>query len=99
MPSPSEVDRGKVARGMAACRHDPKRQHGHLLTQVSLTVWTYLKTYLKKQQMLYWPKKIALKDQNYRIFKHNPINKRAMFLIITNILKIKNYTGVDFLPP
>ena len=40
MPSASEVDSGKIASRVVACRHDPKRQHGHLLPQVSLAIFT-----------------------------------------------------------
>ena len=35
VPGASEVDSGAIAGRMVACRHDPKRQHGHLLPQVS----------------------------------------------------------------
>ena len=34
--SASEVDSGKITGRVVACRYDSKRQHGHLLAQVSL---------------------------------------------------------------
>ena len=40
VPSASEVDSGKIASRVVACRNDSKRQHGHLLPQVSLAIFT-----------------------------------------------------------
>ena len=87
VPSTSEVDRGKVARGMAACRHDSKRQHGHLLPQVSLAIFTQS---VDEQAYLFLASQSgALRISAYRDFQPNP-NPLIAFGNLSLSLVIRN---------